>query len=192
MKFKYYLRGLGIGIIISTIILMIAYSGNKTEITDEEVIKRAEALGMVMREESLFPHFKENKDSEQSDKTEMDMNTEVTTESASEIETEKMTETASEIAEDSKMETEQNISEDTRQKYRLIIPEGCTAQGFSTELEVNGVIESASSLIEYLRGEDYITKLRVGEYDIPYGATNEEIYHILQNERIVKKQAENP
>ena len=60
MKLKYYLRGLGIGIIVTTIILMIAYSGNKTEPTDAEIIARAEKLGMVMKEDPLFS----NKDSD--------------------------------------------------------------------------------------------------------------------------------
>ena len=49
MKLKYYLRGLGIGMILTTFILMISFSGKK--MSDEEVIKRAEELGMVMKEE---------------------------------------------------------------------------------------------------------------------------------------------
>ena len=60
MKLKYYLRGLGIGIILTTIILTISYSGRKTELTDEEIIKRAEVLGMVMKEDILvFPAQKQ-------------------------------------------------------------------------------------------------------------------------------------
>lgn len=50
MKLKYYLRGLGIGIILTTIILMIASSGEKSTMTDKEIIERAHALGMVMAE----------------------------------------------------------------------------------------------------------------------------------------------
>ena len=41
MKLKYYLRGLGIGIIVTTLILMISFSMHKTEISDEEIIERA-------------------------------------------------------------------------------------------------------------------------------------------------------
>ena len=37
MKLKYYLRGLGIGIIITTIVLMIAGVGHQTELTDEGI-----------------------------------------------------------------------------------------------------------------------------------------------------------
>ena len=53
MKLKYYLRGLGIGVICTAIIMGIALSGNKKEtLSDIEIIERARLLGMVMPEES--------------------------------------------------------------------------------------------------------------------------------------------
>ena len=51
MKLKYYLRGLGIGIIVTTVILMISFPGKEEKLTDEEIIARAKQLGMVMPEE---------------------------------------------------------------------------------------------------------------------------------------------
>ncbi len=49
MRFKYYLRGCGLGILFASIVLSIAfYTRGAKEISDEEVIQRAEALGMVM------------------------------------------------------------------------------------------------------------------------------------------------
>lgn len=52
MKLKYYLRGLGLGIVCTTIILMISFWSHKNDISDEEVISRAKKLGMVMQEEN--------------------------------------------------------------------------------------------------------------------------------------------
>lgn len=52
MKLKYYLRGLGIGIIVTTVILMISFGKREAKLSDEEIISRAEVLGMVMPEES--------------------------------------------------------------------------------------------------------------------------------------------
>ncbi len=46
MERKYYLRGLGIGILVTAIIMGIALPGKQT-MTDEEVIARAKELGMV-------------------------------------------------------------------------------------------------------------------------------------------------
>lgn len=46
MERKYYLRGLGIGIVVTAIIMGIALSGDGT-MTDKEIIARAKELGMV-------------------------------------------------------------------------------------------------------------------------------------------------
>lgn len=46
MELKYYLRGLGLGIIVTAIIMGVAASG-KQKMTDEEIITRAKQLGMI-------------------------------------------------------------------------------------------------------------------------------------------------
>lgn len=46
MELKYYLRGLGLGIVVTAIIMGVAGSGKKT-MTDAEVITRAKQLGMI-------------------------------------------------------------------------------------------------------------------------------------------------
>ena len=47
MKLKYYLRGMGIGIILTAIVMGFALGGRKTTVSDAEVIERAKVLGMV-------------------------------------------------------------------------------------------------------------------------------------------------
>lgn len=46
MERKYYLRGLGLGIVVTAVIMGIALSG-RHEMSDEEIIARARELGMV-------------------------------------------------------------------------------------------------------------------------------------------------
>lgn len=46
MELKYYLRGLGLGIVVTAIIMGIVSSGNSA-MTDEEIIARAKQLGMI-------------------------------------------------------------------------------------------------------------------------------------------------
>lgn len=50
MKLKYYLRGLGVGILITTFIL--SFGNKKEKLTDNEIIARARELGMVMKDEN--------------------------------------------------------------------------------------------------------------------------------------------
>ena len=51
MNLKYYLRGLGLGIVMSAIALGITASGKKQALTEEEIIAKAKDLGMVEEEE---------------------------------------------------------------------------------------------------------------------------------------------
>ena len=53
MERKYYLRGLGLGIVVTAVIMGIALAGQKN-MTDEEVIARAKTLGMVENTESML------------------------------------------------------------------------------------------------------------------------------------------
>jgi len=52
MKRKYYLRGLGIGILITAIVFIIA---GPSELSDDEIIKRAKELGYVKADEQVTP-----------------------------------------------------------------------------------------------------------------------------------------
>ena len=51
MKLKYYLRGVGIGIIFATLVMTVSSFVHKNNISDEYIIKEARKLGMVMKEE---------------------------------------------------------------------------------------------------------------------------------------------
>ncbi|MBR1441409.1 MAG: hypothetical protein IJ589_09335, partial [Lachnospiraceae bacterium] len=54
MKLKYYLRGLGIGILVAAAILTISRRSGNGGLTNEEVIARAQDLGMVMQDNSTL------------------------------------------------------------------------------------------------------------------------------------------
>ncbi len=46
-KTKYYMRGIGVGILVCALILIISRLNTHAEISDEEIISRARALGMI-------------------------------------------------------------------------------------------------------------------------------------------------
>ncbi len=54
MKLKYYLRGMGIGIILTAIVMGFALGGRKATISDEEIMARATALGMTATPEGVL------------------------------------------------------------------------------------------------------------------------------------------
>ena len=47
MRLKYYLRGLGLGIIFAVFIMMVGYRNHGSSMSDLEIIEKAKALGMV-------------------------------------------------------------------------------------------------------------------------------------------------
>ena len=47
MNLKYYLRGLGLGIVMTAIIMGIASPAKKETLTDKEIIGKAKELGMI-------------------------------------------------------------------------------------------------------------------------------------------------
>lgn len=51
MKLKYYLRGVGVGLILAVVLYSTMIIPRKYHMTDEEVMDRAKELGMVMPEE---------------------------------------------------------------------------------------------------------------------------------------------
>ena len=95
MKLKYYLRGLGIGMIVTALILEISFShrqGQETQIlTDDQIRERAEQLGMVDSSELTLAALQNNVQQQAQENTEK-------TEAAPEPETEEAMATTSEPA----------------------------------------------------------------------------------------------
>ena len=52
MKLRYYMRGLGIGIIVTAIVLSISLRDKGKPMTDEQVVERAKELGMEEKYDS--------------------------------------------------------------------------------------------------------------------------------------------
>ena len=68
MKLRYYLRGVGTGILVTAIIMGIALGGQNNSMTEEQIKEKAKELGMV--EESLLSEVAEDVQDEQKNKSE--------------------------------------------------------------------------------------------------------------------------
>lgn len=94
MKLKYYLRGLGIGIAVTALVLTLA-GGGKESLTDEEIIARAKELGMV--ESVTLSQLADDKTSEE------------VSEDISEVRSEEDTENATSEGEDTSLVTSEEV-----------------------------------------------------------------------------------
>lgn len=203
MKLKYYLRGLGIGIIVTTLILMISFSQRKESISDEEIIERATALGMVMSEEkSLLDDGESSEETEQSeedakkkgdDQAEAGTKPEDDAQSQGEVESETPPLEESGQPEDATADAEQTTvdgseeiagaGDDTANSgdvYRLTIKKGQVCRNVCDDLAANGIIGDSEAFRKYLFEIGYANNMSTGDYDIPYGLSMEEVAQVLQ------------
>lgn len=201
MKLKYYLRGLGIGIICTAIIMGIALSGNKKEtMTDTEIIERARLLGMVMPGDT--EELPETEEGQESPDDNLARPQEVQSEeSGSHIDGSKMedgsvdkqesdsgTKSGQEDKETADDKAEQPNQDDSAAQQgaspkmiRIEIAAGEFSAAVSQKLYQAGLVSDAEEFNKYLTQKGADQTLRVGVYEIPEGATQDQIIDILQN-----------
>ena len=156
MKLKYYLRGLGVGIVVTAVILTIAnHLGNK--MSDEDIIKRAAKLGMVMKEdESLFPP------------TEPET---TTPEPTTPVPTEPETTTP--------VPAEPQTSGIVIHTATITVTSGMYSEAVSQKLEEAGIVKNWREFNEYLTSNGYAERLQTGTHSFNSEMGYNEIAEIL-------------
>lgn len=197
MKLKYYVRGLGIGIVFATLLCVISFKvSGKADMSDTEVIKRAEALGMIMKTDILKEETSEEETSEKETTTETKDNKEET-ESESEADTkETVNESKAEtVAETLSAQTEpvteaiiqtEAVTEAVTEPVKTVIENisvdvisGMDSGSVSKLLYAAGVVNDAAEFDRYLVNNNYANNIRTGNYVIPKGSSYDEIAKIL-------------
>lgn len=173
MKLKYYLRGLGVGIICTAVIMGIALSGNEKEkLTDAEIVERARLLGMVMADET--EPEKESQEEENQNK-EVKQNKENTDDKKD----------AKEPQEEEKDKDDTQAQAPAEQQQRqpeiktIEIVSGDYSDVVSQKLFDAGLIADAAAFNAYLTESGADRGITVGVHKIPVGSSEEEIIRIL-------------
>ena len=76
MNLKFYMRGLGIGIIVTAVIMLVLSYRNSQPLSDAEIKQRASELGMVEESETLLSMVKNEEPAENNQATETSQPTE--------------------------------------------------------------------------------------------------------------------
>lgn len=185
MKLKYYLRGLGIGIICTAIIMGIALSGNKKEMmTDTEIIERARLLGMVMPEEADSPPEPEEGQESTDNKASKPKAEENVDNQQSGSQPGSGNEPADDNQENNPSDEGASAGNGNQQAasqgtVQIEIKAGDYSDTVSRKLFQAGLISDADSFNKYLTQKGADQDLRVGVYQIPAGATQDQIIEIL-------------
>ena len=163
MNLKYYLRGLGIGTIVTALILGIALGNPNDQMSNEEIKQRAKELGMVEGTGVLTDGVEEPEQALQP--TEKPAEPEPTIQPTREPENSEMQSESAAVANGKIIEIEVNRGDDS---YAIC-----------EHLQQAGLIEDAAVFDTYLCENGYHTKIYAGIHKIPAGATKEEIIKLL-------------
>ena len=199
MKLKYYLRGIGTGMIVTTLILAISFSFRKPEITDEEIRQRAQELGMVMQEDSQTTEEKKAQETERDEQGTMTppadtqaTGQEVPSAGTPMAEQEVLPPDAGTTAQTPQQPAQPdnapgtpengvpaNQPGETGGSFHLVIESGDVCRIVCEKLQKNGLIADAQAMRSHMSELGYANSIRAGVYEIPYGLTMEEVAQVI-------------
>ena len=165
MKLRYYLRGLGVGILVTAVIMTVALS-KKQPMTDDEVIKRAKELGMI--ENTIIKDVATSKEDE-----------EVKEEIKEEPQEEVQEEVQEENPENTENETEVETEGETEETITVSVVSGDSSWSVAKRMEEIGLVDSAKEFDAFLCGNGYDKRISVGTYEISNNASWEDMAKII-------------
>ena len=208
MNLKVYLRGLGIGIIVTAIIMLVIAGQNKTSLSDSEIRERALALGMVDDSATLTQlELKNDKDvakaadkpkvtetsetaeaskeingfevNEEAGTTKEENEPEVTAEVTVEETVEETGEAAEEVTETVAADDQKVTNSDNGEKIAFTVKSGEGSYTVAQHLSEIGLVSNATDFDNYLCRTGLDRRINAGSFSIPASATEEEIANIL-------------
>lgn len=203
MKLKYYLRGLGIGMIVTALILGISFSNRQDQtsqiMTDDQIRERAAELGMVDSSELTLAALQnsekqptegtpeettqtqEQNNIEAEPETTVPAETQATVEPETTQESEATTEPEPEKTAGSETTAEPEVTEAPQrtQTASITIQRGDDSGSASRRLYEAGLVENAKAFDNYLCNNGYSRSINPGTYEIAPGTSEEEIAKII-------------
>lgn len=184
MNLKFYLRGLGIGIFMTALIMGTVARSHPNTMSESEIRAEAKKLGMVDGRTVLTDTQEQNQTNETSDVSEIeDIEDEKEldfkdagepTVSENTTVSDNITVSGNDIAERQEKGSKAE-QEDMGNTIVIAIYPGDSSHTVSRRLEEAGIVENAKEYDKYLCQNGYDRKLRVGSFRIPIDASKEEI-----------------
>ncbi len=205
MRLKYYLRGLGLGILVSTLFLMLSIQLHGGIMTDERVIARAKELGMVIPDygetdtqapegESTQSDDAAQNDAQPGNVTQNDATQDdgqlgnIAQGDAQQNEVAQNDATSDDAAQGDAAQnnaaqndaTQNDVAQDnTQDDIIFTVADGEVCRTAAEKLLACGLIEDVDAFRKYMSSHDYDGLIREGTYRIPVGADTETIAKII-------------
>ncbi|MGB8452127.1 MAG: PT domain-containing protein [Anaerocolumna sp.] len=193
MKLKYYLRGVGAGILFATIILSVSYHvSSKSQLSDTEIIKKAEGLGMVKQSDVNIGDIIAPSATSVVEPTVTPSiqptavpTTEPTvkptdTPSIEPTKTPTLIPTKEPVKSTEETEATPKATNESGDKYvSFQIITGMTSEDVSNLLKEKGIIEDAKAFNQYLIQNNYTTEINIGVFQIEKYASYQDIADVI-------------
>ena len=189
MNLKYYLRGLGVGIVVTALIMGISLGGKKESLSNEEIKARAKELGMVEASTTLadeltgadkLPEMEEQQDLAEPSPVMQQETPQPTPQPTPESTAEPLPEPTGQPAnQPSESEDPEAISKENKESITIEVNKGDGSFTVCKRLEEAGLIASAANFDTFLCENGYDKRIRAGSFEIPADADPEQIARIL-------------
>ena len=196
MKLRYQMRGLGIGMIVTA--LLMGVTAEKVPLSDAEIRTRAAELGMVESDSLKLTdvqntpvpeenHSGDEAGPEEGTKAEEDPDSEA--EPAQQLPGTQGEEDADAGSGETSGEEgttsgpDEAAGESSAETVTVEVEPGVTSYRICIMLEEEGLVEDAAAFDTYLCDNGYSRKIKFGTYQIPAGASEEEIAKIITRSR---------
>ena len=187
MKTRYYLRGLGLGILITAVFFLLGGKNDQT-MSDEMIKQRARELGMVESTvlANIGENTKETEESSQEEEVVLETITDAVADATEEMtETESVDEASEELTDEELTTTEETTSDESEEseteveKICIVVNSGERSGHVSYRLYSEGLIDDSDEFDLFMMQNGYDKKIRSGEHFIPVGSEFQEIAEIL-------------
>lgn len=208
LKLRYFIRGLGIGIVFTAIVMSLSLQASRSRIirenalTKEEIMEKAMGYGMILdSSEDTTPieenaSSKEEQDQEENDdedvkKSEDDVESKddsLEDKEETNVDSIKEKETSTQETNEKSKDTKEEVADENSKKGDSIvsidyipikITSGMTATDVGRLLKKEGVIENLDKFRIYMTEQEYSSKILTGNYLIPVSASYNEIAKII-------------
>ena len=201
MRSKYFLRGMGVGILVTVIIFAVSLVFYEPTLSDEEIIEKAKALGMETSEETTTKEDSQTKDEEASNETDgEEQSTDTSTEeesdhSSTDASTEENSDHSSADASTDEDESGESESQDNNsssnetasesssssERVTFVVTPGEGSSKICENLYHAGLIDDPNTFNQFLEDNGYDKTISTGSYEIPKGSTYEEIANAISH-----------
>lgn len=204
MKFKYYLRGCGVGILFTALVLTISFHTRGGVMTDEKAMQRASELGMVMPDgtegisgtqedtqdakpvanmedtqtsrENLKTGQSSEKPDTQKENKDKDKNKDTDKDKNKD---DKDKSSQDDKSKNSEKNSQDNSGDNGDETVTVTIKRGEVCREIAEDLYSKGLVDDAEGFRKYMRDQGYDNQICVGTFELKKGMTYAQIAKVL-------------